>query len=252
MLNPLDLSGRSYLITGASSGIGQATAILLSKLGARIILSGRDAERLANCREQLTGDGHIISAADIADTEAIPGWMKQLTGDHGPMNGVVHSAGLHVIRPIRFQNTEQFEQIQRVNVSAAVALAKGFRQKQVRAERGSLVFVASVMGLVAQPGVSAYCASKGALLSVARALALELAAEQIRVNAVAPGQVLTEMTLRQKATLPAEQFAAIEAMHPLGLGTPADVANGIAFLLSDAAGWITGTTLAIDGGYLAA
>jgi NAD(P)-dependent dehydrogenase (short-subunit alcohol dehydrogenase family) len=189
---------------------------------------------------------------DLAETEALPGWMKQLAAEHGPLSGVVHSAGIHAMRPVRFQSTEQFEEIQRINVTAALALSKGFRQKQVRTESGSLVFVASVMGLVAQPGVTAYCASKGALLSLTRSLALELAAEQIRVNAVAPGQVLTEMTLRQKEQLPADHFAAIEKMHPLGLGKPEDVANGITFLLSDAARWITGITLTIDGGYTAA
>lgn len=252
MLNPMDLTERCYLVTGASSGIGQATAQVLSRLGARVILSGRDPTRLAASREQLVGDRHAIAPADIADTEAIPGWMKQLAAEHGPLSGVVHSAGLHAVRPVRFQTSEQFEEIQKVNVTAAVALAKGFRQKPVRAERGSLVFVASVMGLAGQSGVSAYCASKGALVAMTRALALELASEAIRVNAVAPGQVWTEMTQRQKESLPPEQFAAIEAMHPLGLGQPEDVANGIAFLLSDAARWVTGTTIAIDGGYLAA
>lgn len=252
MLNPLDLTGRRYLVTGASSGIGQATAVCLSQLGAHVLVAGRDAERLTATHQLLSGTGHVCVAADLTDAEALPGWLKQLAADHGLLDGLVHSAGAHAMRPVRFQSSEQFEQLQRINVTAAVALAKGFRQKHVRAPRGSLVFVASVMGLVAQPGVSAYCASKGALLSLTRALALELASEQIRVNAVAPGQVLTEMTLRQKESLPAEQFAAIERMHPLGLGSPEDVAAGIAFLLSDASKWITGTTLTIDGGYTAA
>lgn len=251
MLNPLDLTGRRILVTGASSGIGRATAVLLSQLGAELLITGRSQERLEETRSQLQGNCHHVIAADLIDVADIPAWMKEVVASTGPLHGLVHSAGVHSVRPLKLLDLGQLQQTMHLNLTVAIALAKGFRQRQVRGDSGSLVFLASVMGLVAQPGVTAYCASKGALIAAGRALALELAPEKIRVNTIAPGQVETEMTERQRATLPEEHFEAIRKMHPLGLGTTTDVANAIAFLLSDASRWITGTSLVVDGGYTA-
>lgn len=139
----------------------------------------------------------------------------------------------------------------RVNVVAASALAKGFRQRGVFVEGGSIVLLSSVMGLVGQPGQSLYSATKGALVAMTRSLALELAREQIRVNCVAPAVVMTGMSEQLKQNVSPEQFAQITAMHPLGLGRGEDVASAVAFLLADTARWITGTTLVVDGGYTA-
>jgi NAD(P)-dependent dehydrogenase (short-subunit alcohol dehydrogenase family) len=146
---------------------------------------------------------------------------------------------------------EAFEAPYRINVTAGALLARGLRQSGVHAEGASLVLVSSVVGLAGQPGVSAYSATKGSVLALTRSLALELAADRIRVNCVVPGQVRSEMFEQQKKYLLPEQVAAIEAAHPLGLGEPEDVARAIAFLLSPASRWITGTGLVVDGGYLA-
>ena len=138
----------------------------------------------------------------------------------------------------------------RVNLSAALLLAKGFRQKGCHADGGSLVLLSSVAGLRGHAGLSAYTASKSALFGLARSLAIELARDGIRVNCVAPGLVATEMSTQfEEQTL--REMTGVESEYPLGIGKPRDVANGIAFLLSDAARWITGTTLTIDGGYSA-
>jgi NAD(P)-dependent dehydrogenase (short-subunit alcohol dehydrogenase family) len=251
MINPIDLSGRRLLVTGASSGIGRATAILLSRLGASLVLNGRNREQLEATHALLDPASHVISPGDLSLTHSIEGWLSELVNEHGPLDGMVHSAGIHAVRPVRFQGLDEVQEVMSLNVGAAIALAKGFRKRLAHSNHSSIVFLASVMGLVSQPGLAAYSASKGAILALTRSLALEFAEEGIRVNAVAPGQVRTELTTRQFASLTDEQIDSITKMHPLGLGSADDVAHPIAFLLSDAARWITGTTLVVDGGYMA-
>ena len=251
MFNPMDLSGKRVLITGSSSGIGRATAIYLSRLGAHLVLAGRNQVRLEETFNALQGGGHKISAFDLTQIDAIPLWLKELAKSGGTFSGVVHSAGIQVTMPIRSMTRNSFDEIMNVNVGSAFGLAKGFRQKNVNADGGSIVFLSSIMGVVGQPAVSAYCASKGALVSFGKSLALELAREGIRVNCVLPGHVRTEMAEKLEQTLTGIQFEAIKAAHPLGLGTPDDVAAAVAFLLADTSRWITGSSLIVDGGYTA-
>lgn len=251
MINPMDLVNRTILVTGASSGIGRETAVLLSKLGACLILVGRNEEQLIKTRSLLDGTEHHISVFDLSNCDKILHWIKDISSETGPLHGLVHSAGVQFTRPLRIMNGENFEELMRVNVTAAMFLAKAFRQKGVFVPGGSLVYLSSVMGLVGQSGQSAYSASKGALISLAKSLALELSRENIRVNCIAPAMVNTEMSDKMFEQLTPEQVSQIKSMHPLGLGQPSDVANAIAFLLADTARWITGTTLVVDGGYTA-
>jgi NAD(P)-dependent dehydrogenase (short-subunit alcohol dehydrogenase family) len=248
--NPLDLTGRTILVSGASSGIGRETAIVLSELGARVILSGRDPQRLRETLEQLQGEGHRAEPFDLTEIEAIPEWIKRLTAA-GPLHGLVHSAGVQQTMAIQMTNAARLEALLRTNVTAAVMLVKGFRQKGCTVPGGSVVLISSAAGLVGRPGVTAYSASKAALIGFAKSAALELAREKLRVNCVAPGYVETEMIQRLRETITEEQFASIERQHALGIGTPRDVAWAAAFLLADTGRWITGTTLVVDGGYTA-
>lgn len=251
MPGPHSLSERTILVTGASSGIGRQTAIQLSRQGARLVLVGRSPERLQETAHRLTGEGHLVQARDLTDADSVPAWLKELCRETGPLHGMVHSAGVHLMKPLRFMSSQEFADVLAVNVVVAAALLKGLRQRGVCGSPASAVLISSVMGLVGQAGVSAYSASKGAVCSLTRSAALELAAEGIRVNCVAPGLVQTEMADRASSTLTPEQMDQIRAMHPLGLGEPEDVAHAVAFLLSDASRWITGTTLVVDGGYTA-
>jgi len=249
--NPLAMTGRTVLVTGASSGIGRETAILLSELEATVIIAGRNRERLSGTRERMRGSRHRIEAFDLGDAAAIPAWIKRLALETGPLFGLVHSAGIHKVAPLRMMSPAGIEEVMRANVTSAMMLVSGFRQRGCSVRGSSIVLISSVAGLAGQAGIGAYSASKAALIGFSRSAAMELAGEGIRVNCVAPGIVETEMAdeLREKVT--AEQFAAIEAMHPLGLGKPLDVAFATAFLLGDTARWITGTTLVVDGGYTA-
>jgi NAD(P)-dependent dehydrogenase (short-subunit alcohol dehydrogenase family) len=252
MINPLAMPGAPVIVTGASSGIGRATAILLSQLGARVIATGRDAARLDETRARMEGEGHLFEALDLTEVDAVPAWVKGIAAKTGPLHGLVHSAGNQITVPVRVMSKALFEKHMDVNVYAAGALIKGFQQAGCfRAEGSSVVLLASTAALVGVPGNSVYAASKGAVISLARALAMELAPKRIRINCVAPALVKTEMFERYRTSVTEQQRQLFESVHPLGLGEAIDVANAIAFLLAGTGRWITGTTLVLDGGYTA-
>lgn len=251
MINPMELENRTILVTGASSGIGRETAILLSQLGARLILVGRRPEQLEKTISLLDGASHQVHVFDLLNVDDIPHWMKGIASASGPLNGLVHSAGMQFTKPLRITTGENLEELMRINVTAAFSLARAFRQKGVYITGSSIIYLSSVMGVVGQAGQAAYSASKGALVALTKSLSLELSREGIRVNCVAPAVVRTEMLEKMLQSLTPEQVAQIQAMHPLGIGTPRDVANAIAFLLADTGRWITGSTLVVDGGYTA-
>jgi NAD(P)-dependent dehydrogenase (short-subunit alcohol dehydrogenase family) len=249
--NPLDLSGRTVLVTGASSGIGRECAVLLSSLNARLVIAGRDQSKLKDTLSSLTGTGHSIEAFDFAATDQIVDWVRKIAGQVGPLFGFVHSAGKQLVGPIRTLTPAAMEEQMRLNIFSSMMLARGFCQKGCGAKGGSLVFISSIMANVGKPGLSAYCASKAALVGLTRSLALELTRDKVRVNCIAPSIIETELTANLKELMLPEQWTALEEAHPLGFGTPRDVANAAAFLLADTGRWITGTALVVDGGFSA-
>ena len=249
--NPLDLTGKRILVTGASSGIGKATSQIISKLGGKVILLARHEQRLEQVYANLVGDGHGMHAFDLAATDDIPGMMKVVAKEHGYLTGMFHAAGIGAIMPVNILKQKYIDAVLDVSVKASLMLTRGFCQKGVQAQgvQGSLVFMSSAAGLCGVGGMSMYSASKAAVDGAVRSLACELAPRSIRVNSIAAGAVKTEMHEEIVKKLSEQEINEYEQRHLLGFGNPEDVAHAAAFLLSDAAAWITGTTMIVDGGY---
>jgi 3-oxoacyl-[acyl-carrier protein] reductase len=244
------LEGSSILVTGASSGIGAEVARIAAACGARVMLHGRDERRLSTLRAELHGQGHGVVVADLTE-DGLDMVVKSAVAEVGPLSGLVHAAGVHSAKPVRALRPADMESTMRVNVTAAALLIKTIRMPAYRAESVSVVLISSVAGVVGQAGVSAYSASKGAVLSLSRSLAIELAPEQIRINCVVPGMVPTPMSEGLMHKLTEEQRNTVVAEHPLGLGLVADVAAPIVFLLTEGSRWMTGSLVSVDGGYTA-
>lgn len=252
--NPLDLTGKTILVTGASSGIGRDACVLLSELGARVILASRRMDSLNETLGQMHGDVHAIRTFDFSHTRSILSWLKSVAADVGPLDGIIHSAGVTNTEAIRHLDYEKMDHMIDLNLKSGLALVHASRNKQIRRQGSamSIVFISSTAAHTGHVGLAVYSATKGGIEAATRTLAVELAKENIRINTVAPGLVETEMVTSFRDNLAgSEAFKKGTDTHPLGLGKPRDVSNAIAFLLSDASRWITGTSLVVDGGRLA-
>lgn len=251
MLKLVDLTNKNIVITGASSGIGKANAILCSKLGAKVILIGRDQAKLETTLLQMEGDGHLVYAMDITNFEQIDDLISEVVHKNGKISGFVHSAGIEMTRPLKILKQENWTSVFAINVFAGFEFAKSITKNKNIEDTASIIFISSIVGILGQPGKIAYGASKGALVSGVKSMALEFANRNIRVNAVLPALIETEMSNSIIESIGEEGRKNILNMHPMGFGKVEDVANSCAFILSDAAKWITGTEFIIDGGYSA-
>lgn len=248
MKNPMDMTGKRVLVTGAGSGIGRATAVLLSELGASLVLVGRDTEKLNVTSQLLANPEFAIEPFDLSKSEEIVDWMRALAVRHGRLNGLVHSAGIQTFNPLRTVTAKAFERLLTTNTVSSAMLIKAMQFTDCGTDQASIVVLASTAAILGTPANGLYGASKAAVMSLVRTFALEAVERHIRINAVAPALVETEMVQRNRELMTDAAFQGMVDKHPMGIGRPDDVANAIVFLLSDAARWITGTTLVVDGG----
>lgn len=249
--HPMYLSERRVLITGASSGIGRACAVLASKLGATCVLVARRTVALeATCQMLDDPSRHEVLPCDIANLDAIEPLMKSAV-QKGKLYGLVHAAGICPAAPIAYQDRAETQTAMNVNYFAFLEMMR-FVSKKSFFEKGAVVAVSSVSASVGWPAGAVYSGTKGALSASVRSLALEFAPKGVRVNAVAPSNIQSPMYDALAGDLNSEEGKIkLLKKQPLGLGQPEDVANAVCFLLGDGASFITGTSLVVDGGYLA-
>lgn len=249
MNNPYSLKNKTILITGASSGIGRQCAIDCSKMGAKVIIVARNEERLKETLNEMQGSNHSFEIFDLNNLQQIKDFISSIVIKYGKFDGFIHAAGIESTKPIKLLKTDDFETTFRINALSGIEFVKHLSSTKNFNKSGSIIFISSITGVIARTGVAAYSASKGALISASRVLALELSKREIRVNCISPGTILTPLMENFLSSLTEEQRKARVSGFPLGLGKTTDVSLACIFLLSDASRWITGQNIIIDGGY---
>lgn len=244
MNNPYSLEGKTILVTGASSGIGRCTAIECSKMGARLVITGRNNDRLKETFDQLQGEGHISIVADMTCYEDI----ERIVNDVPALDGLSNNAGITKVVMVKHLRGTDLNNILNTNTISPIFLTQLLVRKKKLNKNASIVFTSSLSGnYCVHYGESMYAASKGAISGFAKGAALDLSSSRIRVNCVCPGIVRTNIF---NGVLTEEELEAKQQYFPLKrFGEPSDVAYAIIYFLSDASCWVTGAELKIDGGY---
>lgn len=248
MLNPFSLEGKTVLVTGASSGLGQGIAIQCSKMGARVVLNGRNEKRLNETLSLMEGENHMMIIADLSTQEGV----EKVVSEVPVLDGYVNCAGIPSLIPLKNITREYMENILGVNTIAPITMFSLLLKKKKLINNASVVIIGSINGCcIGNAGSSPYSASKGALSGFIKAAALEVASRGTRINTISPGLVPTNMLGMTEEMYTRQQLE--EQMAPLypmkKLGKVDDIANGAIYLLSDASSWVTGQNLVIDGGY---
>ena len=245
MNNPFSLEGKTILVTGASSGIGRATAIACSQMGAVVVVTGRNEPRLQETLDALEGSGHQMIVADIANDDQIDYLVDQIPA----INGLVNNAGITETCPTQFIKRDKLNRVMEVNTIAPILLTQRILKKKKLGKGGSIVFTCSISGTrVCVGGNVLYSASKGAIHGFMKNAALDLAHKGIRVNDVCPGMIDTHIL--DAGTISYEQLEIEAQRYPMKrFGKPEEVAYGIIYLLSDASSFVTGSSIVIDGGF---
>jgi NAD(P)-dependent dehydrogenase (short-subunit alcohol dehydrogenase family) len=243
MYNPFSLNGKKILVTGASSGIGRATAVECALLGATVVVTGRDAGRLSETLNMMAGEGHLAVVADLTQSDDV----VRLVQVAGTLDGLVHSAGCNRRMLCQYIKETEMSTVINTNLVGPMLLTKSLLRHKSLANGSSVVFVSSIAVHHSSIGDSVYSATKGGISSFARVLALELAPKSIRVNCIEPGMIRTNLI--EHGPLSEDDYAADTKRYPLGrYGLPSEVAQTAVYLLSAATEWMTGSSIVIDGG----
>lgn len=249
----IDFYGKKVIVTGASSGIGRAISVMLSRHGANLIVLGRDGKSLDETAGMLESDDNHTIVLDLKEHSAIFPTIKKISKEFGRIYGMCHSAGIVETRPLSSCKMDGIKSMMDVNVLSGIELARVVCRRDIMEEKGgSVLFISSIYALVGMAGQIGYSASKGAITSAVRSMAIELARRNVRVNTLSPGLVRTDMTDKALNLLTEEQVKKLEDAFPLGTGSLEEVARAAAFLLAPQNSMITGIDLVIDGGYTAA
>lgn len=241
------LHGEVALVTGASRGIGRAIALELARQGAAVVGTATSAAGVEALEAAFASDGYPGRALvlDVSDAGSCEAALADIGSREGPVSILVNNAGITRDTLLLRMKDDDWEAVLRTNLTSVFRLSRGVLKGMMKARRGRIISIASVVGLVGNPGQANYCAAKAGIIGFSRSLAREVASRGITVNVVAPGFIDTDMT----RGLPDEQREALAAQIPLGrLGTPEDVAAAVAFIASPGASWITGETLNVNGG----
>jgi NAD(P)-dependent dehydrogenase (short-subunit alcohol dehydrogenase family) len=243
---PFHLNGKNILVTGASSGIGRQVAISAAKMGANIILSGRNEAELKKTLAELPGDTHFTIPADLLQQID----REKLAKEIPFLDGLVHCAGTVQPFPIKFLDQAKLDATLNINYEAPVLMMAAILKQKKLNRDASLVFLSSISGQHPHKGGTLYGGSKAAIESFMKVLALELYPQGIRANCISPAMVKTPMYDKAANEMSHEEMEKHVGKYPLGAGLPEDVANSVIFLLSPASRWVTGINLILDGGYL--
>jgi NAD(P)-dependent dehydrogenase (short-subunit alcohol dehydrogenase family) len=245
------LTGKAVIVTGASSGIGAATAKALGQAGASVVLAGRDAARLQSAKESVESSGgkaHVVQA-ELTDIAAAEGVVTEAVEAFGTLYGIVHSASVFDPRPIEDTTLESAQEQWLANVAAPLFMTRAALPHL--AEQSAVVFIASTTGSVGFPGCSAYSATKGAVIALGRALAVELAPKGVRVNTVVPGYVRTPMLQPHLDANEGYEEWIVSQTPQARIAGPEELATNIVFMLSGLSEYVHGATLVVDGGWVA-
>lgn len=248
--SPFNLDNKTIVVTGASSGIGREICIITSQMGANIILIGRNEDNLNEVLKIISINKKRVHKKIVFDLTDINNFASLISA-FPQIDGIVHCAGIAKYMPYKFLKATELVEINRINYESPILLTQSLLKNKKFNKTASIVFIASISGLIGTVGSAIYSGSKGAIISSTKVLALECAKQKIRANCISPGVILTSLTDEIEKMVSEEEFRKKESLHPLGFGRTEDVANAAVFLLSNASRWITGTNLIVDGGYTA-
>lgn len=245
----LDFSGKKVLVTGAAGGMGQAVCALLASCGAQVVLLDLNEEQLSDACQKLDGNGHCYYVCNLAQIENIEGLIGQITQEQGPVDGFVHCAGIANVRPLKMSKYSYMLDVMNVNYFSFVEIVRCITKRKAFNPGLSIVGICSIGAFYGAPTKTAYSSSKAAMYAAVKCMAVELADKGVRANVVAPGSTRTNMMEQaEEYSAGTDSYKQKLSRQYLGICEPEDIANSIAFLLSDRARMITGTCLTVDGG----